>query len=391
MSTIGAYTCPSCGGSMLFVPEKQKFRCEYCTSLFTEEEIRAYEKTFEQKNVATNDGNTNAKKFAREQDTSTVDGEQNTASANSASTADARNASARKDASDQQQEHTVYQCPSCGAEVVAAGTQLVNTCFYCHSTMVQSGSDSSFHPDMIIPFAISKEKATEMFLKWARRHKFVPKGFFNKKQIAHLTGIYYPYWVADINASGSASFKATNTHVWCTADTETTETSIYSAERAGEFFFGEVTCNALKKADVKMVESVLPFDFAQKKDYLSAYLLGFQAERRDIEKSEAEENLGDDVTRWGVALLQNTVTGYSSVSVNNANIKVKDAKFLYGLFPVWMLSYIDRKGKHYNYALNGQTGKACGELPISFGRLAILFSTIFASVFALVCALEYFL
>ena len=35
------YKCPNCGGEVTFDPAKQNFRCDYCISQFTEEELQA--------------------------------------------------------------------------------------------------------------------------------------------------------------------------------------------------------------------------------------------------------------------------------------------------------------------------------------------------------------
>ena len=45
--------------------------------------------------------------------------------------------------------------------------------------------------------------------------------------------------------------------------------------------------------------------------------------------------------------------------------------------PVWVLNY-KHKDKTYIYALNGQTGKVYGELPVSNGKLAALFACVAA-------------
>lgn len=34
------YKCPNCGGGLVFEPETQKFKCGYCLSVFTEEELK---------------------------------------------------------------------------------------------------------------------------------------------------------------------------------------------------------------------------------------------------------------------------------------------------------------------------------------------------------------
>lgn len=38
------YKCPNCGGGLTFNAEKQKYKCEYCLSEFSQEELDEIEK-----------------------------------------------------------------------------------------------------------------------------------------------------------------------------------------------------------------------------------------------------------------------------------------------------------------------------------------------------------
>ena len=51
--------------------------------------------------------------------------------------------------------------------------------------------------------------------------------------------------------------------------------------------------------------------------------------------------------------------------------------------PIWMMTY-SLGGKNYIFAMNGQTGKVFGALPVSKGKMFILFLVIFIIVFLLV-------
>ena len=35
------WKCPNCGGELLFDPSTQKYRCPYCASVFSQEELEA--------------------------------------------------------------------------------------------------------------------------------------------------------------------------------------------------------------------------------------------------------------------------------------------------------------------------------------------------------------
>jgi len=60
------------------------------------------------------------------------------------------------------------------------------------------------------------------------------------------------------------------------------------------------------------------------------------------------------------------------------------------MLPVWMMTF-NYEDKNYLYAMNGQTGKNYGELPIDKGKLAA-FGAIMFVVLTLICLLGgYFL
>ena len=39
---VSNYKCPNCGGPLRFDPASQKLKCEYCDSLFTQEEVEEF-------------------------------------------------------------------------------------------------------------------------------------------------------------------------------------------------------------------------------------------------------------------------------------------------------------------------------------------------------------
>jgi hypothetical protein len=58
--------------------------------------------------------------------------------------------------------------------------------------------------------------------------------------------------------------------------------------------------------------------------------------------------------------------GYSSVVPTGSNIRLNNGRARYALYPVWILNtkWNDRK---FTFAINGQTGKIAGDLPMDKG------------------------
>lgn len=63
-------------------------------------------------------------------------------------------------------------------------------------------------------------------------------------------------------------------------------------------------------------------------------------------------------------MLQQSYSGYNSVSTVRQEVQVRDSDAEYGLLPVWKYLYT-YDGKEYPFYVNGQTGRIVGEAPVS--------------------------
>lgn len=317
INEIITYKCPSCGGELLFNPEKQNFLCEYCHSQYSTQSL------------------SNPK------------------------------------APDMENEIGGYTCPSCGAEVITDSTLGATICFYCHNPVtISSRFIGDFRPDKIIPFKIDRKQALSKFLEWVGKKKYVPPEFFAQDQLDKITGVYFPYWVIDADIAGQINAKGQKVRTWKAGDTRYTEISHYNILREGSVHFEDLVKTALKKANKQLVESVQPFDDTAMEKFSYSYFSGFQAEKRDIEAAEIKDNAESELNNLASKIFKNTVQGFSSVSNNTPRLAVTNTNWDYCLMPVWVLTYKSPNDhKLYYYALNGQTGKINGELPVDKKRL----------------------
>ena len=80
-----------------------------------------------------------------------------------------------------------YSCPSCGAEIITDATTAATFCYYCHNPVVLSGRlEGKYLPDMVVPFQLDKKKATESFLSFVKKKKFVHRERHSKKEESDL-------------------------------------------------------------------------------------------------------------------------------------------------------------------------------------------------------------
>lgn len=379
-----SYKCSNCDGELVFNPKMQKYRCEYCASAFSQEELAQMQPATEEEKPARDTGaafGTEPTPSGTKKETGTK--EETAASAGAAdNTENSRKKEEKAGAGNE--EGMVYNCPSCGAQIVTDDTTAATFCYYCHNPVVLSGRVSGeFLPHKIIPFTIDRKQATDKFMEYVHTKKFVPKAFFNKSQIEKISGVYFPYWMVDMDMAGSMQAEARNVRVWRSGDTEYTETKVYRIEREGDIHLEDITRNALKKANSKLSERILPYDVSKVQKFHMGYLSGFLAEKRDIERKELEANVENEAKEYGKKLLRETVNGYSSVSVHNCHMNFQKENWDYIMLPVWTVTYKGKDGKIYYYSMNGQNGNVSGELPIDYKKVWLLSIVIFIVVLIL--------
>ncbi len=349
------YKCPNCGGPLSFNPDKQMFSCQYCLSDFQPQQIQAM--------------------YAQNEQSETYDEKEIKAQ-------ERRAARGEGDGDDL----VGYTCPSCGAEVVTTATTAATNCFYCQSPVVLgSRLSDAFKPDRVVPFALSKDKAVETFLKLCGKKKFLPAGFTSKKQVEKMQGVYFPYWYLDEQLSGALTARGKKERSWTQGNRRYTETTIFRLFRAGDMQIMNVFERALKSNSREMLQSVHPFDLSKAQPFAMSYLSGFSAEKRDIEQAEAAPILDERIKGYAEQLLKDTINGYQGVTTESFNHKVFNKRWNYTLLPVWIVTY-KFNGEILPYAINGQTGKIYGSLPVAMGKL-VLWAAIIAILVFIVCLL----
>lgn len=332
--------CPNCGGDLRFDPESQQYKCEYCLSKFSQGQMDAW--------LGQRPGPDPA--------------------------VPPLGAPAA----------VLYNCPSCGAEIVTDETTAATFCYYCHNPVVLSGRlQGGYKPDGAIPFAIDREQVIGIFTQWMAKKRYVPKAFFSKQQIETITGVYFPYWTYSCVVDGELEAEARKLRVWDSGSTRYTETSEYLVKRSGQVTVRHVPRNALRKANRQLAQGVFPYDMEALKPFSMGYLSGFQAENRDIGQLDLADEVEQEVRSYAEGQLSQTIGAYDHTRIRSQRAELTNPAWSYVLMPVWTLTYkAPGNGRIYYFACNGQNGKVCGELPVDWGRLGILFMSIFVPVLA---------
>ncbi|MBR0164822.1 MAG: hypothetical protein IJQ12_09135 [Lachnospiraceae bacterium] len=366
MADVIQYKCPSCGGILEFDPASQKMRCPYCESAFTMQDLQVQDNAQD----AYADG------------AAPVQG------------AEAMEFAGGDWQAGENDNMRIYGCQSCGAEIVADATTGATSCPYCGNVVVMKGQFSGdLRPDLIIPFKMTKEQAVEKFKKHISSQKYVPSVFTAKGHPEEIKGVYVPFWLFTADAEADVVYNAQRVRSWSDSNYNYTETEHYRVRRAGTVRMEHVPVDGSTKMADDLSESIEPFDTKDAVPFQTAYLAGYLADRYDVDYTQCKDRAQQRMRVTAEKSMRSTVKGYTGVTVAATHVTWNRAQVSYALFPVWMLS-TTWEGQNYLFAMNGQSGKFVGNLPLDkkgFGRARIKMGLIFAAaIFVLLTIFEVF-
>lgn len=328
--------CPTCTATLHFNPKGQNWHCDYCGNNYSLDEIKEY-----------------AKKMDKElQD---------------------------NDSKDKSVSIDSYTCSNCGARIVADDTTSATFCVYCKNTAILKDKlEGEFSPSLIIPFRTTKEEAITAFKNLGKGRPFMPKSFNDEKNINQMRGIYIPFWLYDCSLDSSIETDSKRVASWSDATYRYVKTDTFKSYREGNVKFKKIPVDGSTRFDDDIMNSIEPFDYQNIVDFNYSYLSGFLSEIYDVDNEKAYEIAIERAKKSTVQELKNTIKGYSSVVLLNQHHKVTLMNKEYALLPVWLLN-IKYNDKIHTFAMNGETGKLIGNIPIDKKKVVMTWVIIFVA------------
>ncbi len=336
--TMLRYQCPACGAPLEFSSEKQLLVCDSCDSEFPRDIIRESQGAeSDPRQTAPGGIDWNIEGYVR-------------------NTEDVG-------------EQPGFICEACGAEVVSDGNTVASECMYCGNPVVMTGNVSGMlTPDLVLPFQIDKAKATQMLEEFYKGKPLLPDAFTQNNRLQKISGVYVPFWLFSCEGQGRVNFAATKVRRWSDSDYDYTKTETYEILRGGQIGFDKIPVDASLKMEDNYMDGIEPFDYSQMQPFDTMYMAGYFADKFDVGVGESAERANRRVISSVEDAFRKTVQGYHSVQQKHAFVQMQGKRIDYALLPVWMLN-TKYDGKMYQFAINGQTGKVSGELPVDPGKL----------------------
>ena len=380
-ATINTYQCPACTGPLHFAAASGKLECEYCGSSYEIAEVE----DFYAKKAAPAEPELTCPSCNTELRFEGISGEATCPGCGAEFDMESLRAYAAQQAEPQEDDMTwdteagaqwqdgeadglrIYGCKTCGGEIVVDETTGATHCPYCGNPVVLAGHFAGLlKPDLVIPFKVDKKAAVAALQNHYKGKHLLPKVFKDQNHIEEVKGLYVPVWLFDTDVDANVQYRATRTRYWSDSQYDYVETSHYSILRSGGIGFENVPVDGSAKMDDALMESIEPYDISDAVPFKTAYLPGYMADKYDVDADSSIQRANERIRQSTEEAFRNTVSGYSSVTTVSTNIRLQNGRARYALYPVWILN-TDWNGRKFIFAINGQTGKLAGNLPMDRG------------------------
>ncbi len=296
-------------------------------------------------------------------------------------------------------ERRALHCENCGATTTFQPGQVAGQCAFCGSSKVveQGASQNLIQPESLIPFAVKRDEAVACFRKWIGSRWFRPNDLKEAGRLAKIQGAYLPFWTYDAltvsHWTADAGYHYWETETYTETDSEgRTQTKTRQVQKTRwhpasgtrqDFFDDELIC-ASTGLPPQLIQGICPFDLNALAPYDPNYLAGFSAEEYQVGLREGWHTAQSRIQAKVEMACAGDVPGdtHRNLRVNTAYYRMT---YKHLLLPVWIAAYL-YNDKTYRFLVNGQTGKASGEAPLSWWKIAGLVLVILA-----VALLIYFL
>ena len=303
------FTCPRCGGRMVYSPDGHSLLCEYC---------RQHQRLGANMPSAPED--------------------------------DFILAMATRRGQSQPLREQIRRCQGCGAEFIRAATDLSFTCPYCASAQVVAVESSGdlVAPHGILPHAFDQRRAGEILAGWLREQELdcpIPPG---------PRGLYLPAWTFAL--AGGIDYVGETLADENDSLRGRPPRTVQVRDRYPVMLNESVA--ASRRPSAAFVRLIPGFDLRGLQTYDARYLAAWPAELYDVPLAEASLEARSQAYAGLQRDLPAELAPMHVLSTSSANLVIES--FRLDLLPVWTSDI--RVSEHGGMVLiNGQTGEVAGE------------------------------
>jgi hypothetical protein len=237
-------------------------------------------------------------------------------------------------------------------------------------------------PEFVIGFGVTPEQAQTRFRRWLAEKAWFRPGDLKSAQIEEkLRGVYLPFWSFSMLAE--STYSAEVGEYWWKTETYTTmekgkmvtktrrvrKTEWWGLGGKHHHYYSGYLVSGSRGLSQQHAERIKPFRLPALKRYQPYFLAGWLSEEYSIERDQALQTCQQEFYRREQ---QNVAAHLPGDTHRDLRVSTRfcDVNSDLILLPVYLAAYRYRN-KLYRFLLNGQTGKAAGDKPLSVWRIVL--------------------
>ena len=317
------YKCDSCGGNLIFNPDSQNLVCEHCKTFISINKINQSPPSQVQYSSRLN--------FNKSIDIGSV-----------------------------------YKCMACETKISASNENPVTRCPSCGNKDLMKINETQIHPMNIIPFQLSKKKASLCYKKWINSRKFAPNNLKKMAKQQKISGFYAPIYLFDFDATTHYSAHGITEHKKSDGSIHTSRKYINNMEMS---YYDDYIYSANRKINSDNFRNLGGFDPNGIIPYSNEYILGFMGLGTNRTIHSSLDLVEEEIAQIEQSKIKSSLKfKYDKIEAFRANTTLSRVWCDYVYVPIWSNHY-SYKGKEYHCYINGQTGKVTGKSPKSIWKI----------------------
>ncbi len=276
---------------------------------------------------------------------------------------------------------TTIACGQCGAELSVDGVRTA-TCPYCASPNVveRPGAEDRPTAAFVVTFTGNASFAQRALDRWLGSRTLFADSALRHARVENLRGVYVPAYaysaVATTHYTATIGEDYTETETYTDSDGKSQTRSVTRTEHrplAGEHvgYVTDVVVSASTGLSNDELEQLEPFDLRQTRRYSPALVAGWIAEEFSRSAADCEQLARGETSTLIGKQLHDFMPGDSHrdlVMQTTVTWETLDPIYV----PVWMFALRYRADKPaLRVAINGQTGKIHGDVPLAWWKIAL--------------------
>ncbi len=269
----------------------------------------------------------------------------------------------------------VFSCPNCGGEIYSNSTRIEGYCSYCGSETILSRKEGTYQvPKKIVPFKVTKKECEEAYLKEIKKIPLAPKEYQDSEAELEFRGIYVPFHTYDVHINGTMRFKGEIDRI------EKAKKHKVDVYRIDSQISGKAT-GFPEDASISFPDwmSDTIVNGHKQKDTINfhpAYLSGFYADVADDAPVKSKQKIEDTARLLALDSAYRSADNYMHKQYKRTTILTpKKEEFSYEiepkediLVPVWFMSRKTKKRVSYT-VMNGTSKDMLVDIPIDIKKV----------------------